>query len=201
MPGVFNTIDNFSKRLVHSILDRKEAWPGWLPIFGGAAGYTTGLHFSRFYCKDLKTRIILTGTPDDILQLTDGSYHVTDYKTAHVTARQDELLPLYETQLNAYAYIAPRLVERDPLTPISGISLTFFEPIADIADGCIGEHGPHMRFRIAWKPLQLRCERLIPPLLSRAREIFELHQPPAHTHTCQDWELITCLLSLVRDQL
>jgi hypothetical protein len=74
MPGVFNTIDNFSKRLVHSILDRKDEWPRWLPIFGGAMGYTTGLHFSRLYCKDPNTKIMLTGTPDDILHLADGSY-------------------------------------------------------------------------------------------------------------------------------
>jgi hypothetical protein len=159
--------------------------------------YTTGLHFSRFYCKDPETRIILTGTPDDILQLTDGSYHVTDYKTATVTARQDELLPLYATQLNCYAFIASRLVERNPLSPISGISLTFFEPIAGVLDNSISEDGPHMSFRISWKPLKLRCERLIPPLLARAREIFELDQPPAHSQTCRDWESLARLLRLL----
>lgn len=197
LPGVFSVIDSFSKRIVHRILDRRVARPSWLPVCSRATSYTTGLHFSRFYCKDPETRIILTGMPDDILQLADGSYHVTDYKTAVVTARQDELLPLYEAQLNAYAYIAQRLVERDPLSPISGISLTFFEPLAEVLDGCIGEEGPQMGFRITWKPLKLRCDWLIPSLLSRAREIFELDQSPAHTQTCRDWELLTRLLRLI----
>jgi hypothetical protein len=129
MPGVFSTIDAFSKKVIHSILDQENAWPPWCPAFGAVKGYVRRLHYSWFYYYDPETRITLSGTPDDILQGADDSHHIIDYKTATFTDRQDQLLPLYDVQLNAYAFIAQRLVEREPLQPISGISLIFFLPL------------------------------------------------------------------------
>jgi hypothetical protein len=55
-----------------------------------------------------------------------------------------------------------------------------------------------MSFRITPKPLRLRCDRLIPPLLSRAREIFDLKQLPAHIKGCKDQERLLHLLQLTR---
>jgi hypothetical protein len=197
MPGVFNTIDGFSKRVVHAIIDAGCTWPGWLPSFGHIITYTQGLHASWFYCKDRGTRIMLTGTPDDVFLIAGGSYHITDYKTAVFTDRQNELLPLYDAQVNGYAYIAARLLERDPLHPISGISLVFFEPQGKTLAGCIYADGPRMRFTITCKPLELRCDELIPPLLARAREIFEMKRPPAHVTGCKEQALLTNLLKLL----
>jgi hypothetical protein len=198
MPGVFSTIDAFSKKVIHSILDQEEAWPSWFPAFGVVKGYAKSLHYSWFHYHDPQTQILLSGTPDDILQVADGSYHITDYKTATFTDRQDQLLPLYDVQLNAYAFIAQRLMEREPLQPISGISLIFFEPLTGISASCISQEGPRMSFRVTPKPLKLRCDRLIPPLLSQAREIFDLKQLPAHLEGCRDQERLLHLLRLAR---
>jgi hypothetical protein len=161
-------------------------------------GYARRLHYSWFYYYDPQTQITLSGTPDDILQVADSSHHIIDYKTAVFTDRQDQLLPLYDVQLNAYAFIAQRLVEREPLQPISGISLVFFEPLTGVSDPFLFKDGPRMAFRVTPKPLRLRCDQLIPPLLSQAREIFDLKRPPAHIEDCKDQERLLHLLKLAR---
>jgi len=64
------------------------------------------LQWSRFFREDPETRVRLQGVPDDILRMADGATHIVDYKTARLTETQDELMPVYEVQLNGYAYIA-----------------------------------------------------------------------------------------------
>jgi hypothetical protein len=142
MPGIFSSIDSYSKKLVHAFFDEHGALPPWVPPFGDVKTYVQPLHYSWFNCEHGETGITLRGTPDEVFQLADDSYHVVDYKTAKVTGRQDELYPLYDAQLNAYAYVAERLVRRSPLRPVSGLSHLY-----GAADGCPGRWPPDLDVR------------------------------------------------------
>ena len=53
-----------------------------------------------FYILDNQTNIKLIGIPDEMFLRTDESYFIADYKTARFTSHQDELIPMYEVQLN-----------------------------------------------------------------------------------------------------
>ena len=67
--------------------------------------------------------------------MQDGSHLIVDYKTAKFTAHQDELFPMYEVQLNAYAVIG----EQKGIAPVSGLALVYTEPVTDDAtasEGC-----------------------------------------------------------------
>ena len=68
-------------------------------------GYINPPHYTKFSILDRESNVILRGTPDGILVMQDGSHLIVDYKTAKFTAHQDELFPMYEVQLNAYAVI------------------------------------------------------------------------------------------------
>ncbi|MDA2912543.1 PD-(D/E)XK nuclease family protein [Acidobacteriia bacterium AH_259_A11_L15] len=200
MPGIFSSIDAYGKRLIHRFFDEKKVLPPWFPNIGKASGYVPGhkLHWSRFKLEDPKTKITIRGTPDDIFRLLDGSYHIVDYKTAKATKRQDELLPLYEVQLNAYAYIS----KTQGLTPISGLGLIYMEPQTDVASDEItelmSEDDFSMKFEAKLEAVELKADRMIPKLLQRARKIFAKIKPPDGRETCKDCALLRQLLAIAQ---
>ncbi len=104
-PGIFSTLDAVTKRSVHSSFKDKDEPPSWLNI-SGATGVEEGDIYFKLPMDE--TGWILVGKPDDIFKLKDETYHIVDYKTAKFTGRQDELFPMYEVQLNSYAFLAEK---------------------------------------------------------------------------------------------
>ena len=126
-PGIFSSIDSYTKHVVHGWFDRHKSAPEWLADLGPLSGYVDPPHHSKFRFLHAGTNILLTGSPDGVFVLPDGSYMIVDYKTAKHSGSQDDLFPIYETQLNAYAVIG----EACGLTPVSKLALIYTEPITD----------------------------------------------------------------------
>ena len=117
-PGIFASIDSYTKKVVHAIIDTNEH-PPWLALLGDVKGYQT---VKKCEYLHKPTNITVAGIPDDLLVLVDGSIVIPDYKTAKYTKTQDTLLPLYEVQLNLYSLMFTLwaakmfLVYMEPLT-------------------------------------------------------------------------------------
>jgi hypothetical protein len=194
-PGIFSSIDSYGKKLVHGWFDRHHAAPPWLAPLGEISGYVNPPHYSRFSILDPATNVILRGTPDGILVMDDGSHLIVDYKTAKFTTHQDELFPMYEVQLNAYAMIG----EQKGISPISGLALIYTEPVTDDdtanKDSFQNESGFLMEFSAHIRPVDLGRE-MVPPLLAKVREICDLSKPPASVAGCKNCELLSDLLRL-----
>jgi hypothetical protein len=153
-------------------------------------------HFHDFNVLDNTTKILLTGVPDEIIKLSDGSYAILDYKTAKFTGNQDELIPMYDLQLNAYAYIG----ERTGFKPVSRLMLIYYEPVTEIANGEVDEIIDGKGFRMAFigKLLEIPIDtRKIPALLKKVRRIYDLPRPPKGLGECEDCEAISELVALV----
>ncbi len=154
-------------------------------------------HYSKFSILDGATNVNLRGTPDGILVMNDGSHLIVDYKTAKFTMHQDELFPMYEVQLNAYAMIG----EQKALSPVSGLALIYTEPVTD--DDCArrddyqNEKGFLMEFSAHIRPVDLKPET-IPPLVARVRDIYELNRPPDSETGCKNCLLLQGLIDLAR---
>jgi hypothetical protein len=194
-PGIFSSIDAYSKKVVHGWFDRHHSAPPWLGPLGAIKGYVNPPHYSKFSIVDLTTNVRLRGTPDGIFAMQDGSHVIVDYKTAKFTPHQDELFPMYDIQLNAYAVIG----ERKGLAPVSGLALVYTEPVTDEAtaskDANLTGVGFRMEFGAHIEPVAL-APRKIPPLLARVREIYELKKPPAPRDGCSDCSLLQGLFEL-----
>jgi hypothetical protein len=194
-PGIFSSIDSYGKRLVHAWFDRHQSAPPWLAGLGDFKAYRPPPHFSKFSTLDQKTGIVLRGTPDGILVRRDGSHVIIDYKTAKFTAHQDELFPMYEAQLNAYASIG----ERCGLSPVSGLALVYTEPVTDNAaaarDANLTEAGFIMAFSTHVLPVALAPKR-ISRLLGRVREIYDRKRPPESRDGCEDCALLKNLIAV-----
>ena len=193
-PGIFSSIDSYTKKVTNIHYARHNQLPTWLGELGKLGKPVKVPHYSKFGVVDEGTDILLRGMPDEMLQKDDGSYFIIDYKTAKFTQAQDSLLPMYEVQLNAYAYIG----KRQGFDPISGIALVYMEPQTDLTqdelDSKLWQDGFLMGFAGHVLPLKLEAEQKIPPLLKEARRIYDLESPPPGNQECHDCKLLDQLI-------
>lgn len=189
-PGIFSSIDSYSKRITALHFEREGRLPPWFGEAGIEGTPLPSLHHSRFRLEDAATGVVLTGVPDEVIRLADGRLFVADYKTARFTDAQDELLPIYQTQLNGYAWIAEGL----GMGSVAGLALVYYEPVTDIGDdgSLIEAEGFLMRFRANVLPIGLDAAT-IPPLIRRAREMFDAPEAPPGREGCGDCRLLDAL--------
>jgi len=196
-PGIFSSIDAYTKRVVHAWIDRNGGAPVWLKGLGEVTGYINPPHHSRFYIELPEYEILLTGAPDGILTLPDGSIAIIDYKTAKYTGTQDRLMGMYEIQLNAYALIAKHL----GIGNVTKLALVYAEPVTDEETAAQPEihtdDGFSMPFSVSIHPVKLDPD-MLEPLYNQARQIYELPEAPDRTPGCKDCERLDELMLLAR---
>ncbi|MEM1974108.1 MAG: PD-(D/E)XK nuclease family protein [Thermoplasmata archaeon] len=121
MPGMFSTLDAYIKQVINTTFSVTNDLPKWVKE-----------HLREFEVletiKPNKERVIfeefeLSGEPDAIWRLKDGSIFIADYKTTQLAEAQKNLLPLYEAQLNAYAYLLEQKGEK-----VTYLALIYLQP-------------------------------------------------------------------------
>ena len=196
-PGIFSSLDAFSKKVVHAHFDRFKSAPPWLSPLGKFTTYIPPPSSRTFYLDDAPTAVRLTGAPDAILVKEGGSKSIIDYKTGRHTAGQDQLLPMYEVQLNGYALIA----DRTGLGPVKQVALVYTEPVtdgdADFLDEARTSDGFRMGFQAKILPVSLNPSKVY-PLLREARKIYDEEGPPAGAKGCEDCANFATLLTASR---
>ncbi|HCL25528.1 MAG TPA: hypothetical protein DHW65_04170 [Dehalococcoidia bacterium] len=193
-PGIFSSIDRYNKLLVHNHFDREGHAPSWLAELGETGQYIDPPHWSQFKALDEETGITLRGEADGIFRLRDNSYVIVDYKTSRYNPDRPGMFPNYEVQLNAYALIA----ERQGLAPVSKLALVYMEPATDAETAeepsLVDSQGFVMGFHARVVEVALRQAQLLPPLLRKAREIWDMEQPPEGAKGCKDCKAVDGLL-------
>ena len=189
MPGIFSSIDAYSKRTILAYHDRHGRLPSWIAGRWAEARPLPTPHHSTFRLVDPATGIVLTGVPDLMLGLSGNGLAILDLKTARYSDHQDELLPMYEVQLNGYALIAEGL----GMGHVEALGLVYCEPPTNDGNGglddLVGDWGFTMPFRATAVPVGLD-RTLIPPLLEKAKRILEMETPPEGRAGCQDCGLV-----------
>ena len=143
--------------------------------------------------------ITLSGIPDLIFERHDGSFVIVDYKTARYTGNQDGFMPVYQIQLNGYAYIAEAIGYK----PVKDLYLIYFEPpyketYEAITDGHTNGDG----FEMPFKPVIHRIKRNtkeIKRLLEKASKTYELSRPPKGLDGCKDCSRLEELMDMVNE--
>lgn len=185
-PGIFSSIDSYTKKVTHAHFHAGKGVPPWLAFVSDFIEPVKVPNHVKFNIVDADTNILLTGDCDDVFRRADGSYFIVDYKTAKYTGNQDSLMPIYETQLNAYAYIA----NRTGFSPVTGIGLAYYEPQTNLKPEEIEllflKDGFNLSFKCSLHELTLAPDAVIPPLLARVRSIVDLPKPPVGRSGCQD---------------
>lgn len=195
-PGIFSNIDAYTKDIVNAYFDAHQCPPPWLAPLGDIVGFIEPPHWTSFnyYCKEHD--ILLRGSTAAIFVRRDGATVIVDFKTAKFTETQDELLPMYVTQLNVYALI----LEKQNLSPVAGLALVYTEPATDPFGGLIRlccDGGFSLGFTAHVVPVDLSIRRL-DPLLARVRELCSLSAPPAGRDGCHDCTRMDALINAGR---
>ena len=194
-PGIFASIDSYSKKVTERHVALRGRIPRWFDGFGDLGTPIPVPHWSKFNVVDPETNILLTGVPDEILRHQLRGLWIGDYKCARFSNTQDDLAQMYVTQLNAYAFIAPRV----GLGSVYGLGLLYYEPVTDIAvtevDALVGDDAFSMRFAPKLLPIKVQPD-LIPLLLQRARDICDLPSVPTSAPGCRDCMLLDALVAV-----
>lgn len=197
-PGIFSSIDSYSKKITWRYYEKFGKLPDWLKPFGDFVMPVKAPGRSKFFFTDESSNVKLTGVVDDIVQKRDGSYFIVDYKTARFTETQDKLLPMYKVQLNTYALIA----ENCNLSPITGIGLVYYEPQTDVTetnvDVALLDDGFNMPFSAHLLPVELNPEGMILPLLKEVRKLADMKVPPDGRSGCKDCPKLNDILQLLK---
>jgi hypothetical protein len=195
-PGIFSSIDSYSKKITAAHFHLHGRSPRWFDGFGELGFPIAVPGWRKFQLVDYETNIILTGVPDEILRHTERGLWIGDYKTARYTGNQDALAPMYEIQLNCYALIAAEI----GLGSVYGLGLLYYEPITEInaADSAllIEEDGFFLQFSPKLKSVKLDTSKIL-PLLRRVRNICDAQECPAGKPGCIDCIKLGLLASTV----
>ena len=189
MPGIFSSIDGFSKRAILASYEKTGHFPPWIAGRWADARPLPTPHHSTFRLTDPETGIVLTGVPDLMLGLPRRGLAILDLKTARYSKHQDFLLPMYQIQLVGYALIAEGL----GMGTVEALGLVYGEPPPndqdDGLDALVSDVGFSMPFKTTAMPIELD-RALIPPLLRKAKTLLEMKNPPEGQEGCKECRLI-----------
>jgi CRISPR/Cas system-associated exonuclease Cas4 (RecB family) len=143
--------------------------------------YTTGkwvesdiIHFAEHHAE-----CYLKGIFDTVLKFDDGSYAVVDFKTTEIN---DEHIPFYTRQLQAYAYALEHAAPTKlSLKPISRLGLLCFEPRHMDKDD---EGRLTYRGQAAWQECSLD-ETAFLKQIEEVLDVLELPEPPEAGEKCE----------------
>jgi hypothetical protein len=192
LPGIVSQADAYIKRVMSTHLQQTGSLPSWLISELGIS--FSNLDFHRVqpitperWEKDIAKGFCLVGEPDAIWEFPDRRWFIADYKMASLSQAQERLLPLYQTQLNAYAYLAEQLQKRH----IAGLALVYFEP--ESSDQALADHDLFRRtqgqlilgFRCTVVPVEVKTADWLETLCGRVFEILSSPNPPKGRQGCQ----------------
>lgn len=195
-PGVLSSIDSYTKRIVQAYVAGDSNYPVWLKEWGKLVHCEKKLSHQTFMVLDSATNVLITGVPDALFVKPDGSLLIVDYKTARYTESQEEIIPMYEIQLNAYA----RIAEGRSLGKVTDLALIYMEPVTDAAALANPknhrEDGFAMGFAAKVRRVELNLDS-IPPLLKQVRKIHGLSKAPPGREGCKDCQILEKIAELI----
>lgn len=196
-PGIFSTLDSYSKKVIDSWVKAHGTLPSSLSSLGDVVESIKPLHHSRFFIEDEKTNIKLTGDIDAVFRTSDNAYLIIDYKTAKFTKTQDRLLPMYEVQLNAYCTIG----KQHGIDPVQALYLVYTEPSTNFEDSeykdFVTEDGFMLNFVSGIRPVEIN-PKLVDWSLEQARTIYDLIKPPDGREGCKDCGILEQLFAIAK---
>lgn len=125
--GIVSRLANRFDGVIKKYFDLYRGTPDLPPMVAGQIEGRLESPFQEKYFADIDQRYGFLGKLDECLVTADGKYTPVDHKTASSDPRNRELIPAYQFQLDAYAFLLEQ--NRKPTTGVG--HLIYFYP----ADG------------------------------------------------------------------
>jgi len=191
-PGIFSSIDSYSKKIVHHYFDTFGGPPAWMPEIADAVKYLKAPHWSKYFRVHEETGITISGAVDDLFECDDKSRIIVDYKTSKYTENQDKLKPMYDIQLNAYAWI-----EEGFESVVRGdLPLVYCEPVTEPNNDKYLQDGFNMSFTVKSVIIKKDFRQLF-EVLKTAKSILS-GKIPHGSDGCKDCDSLNQIIGLVK---
>jgi hypothetical protein len=187
-PGIFASIDGYTKKCFHHIIDSKNI-PSWMKQACDIIGYENPPHWSKSLYFDAKTGITLSGVPDDIWITREGKKIIPDAKTAMKTKAQDKLFPMYEIQELVYSILIDKTAD---------LWLVYMEPQTgqEHVSNKIIDCGFDMGFSAVMVPVE-NDKSKVREALNKTRDIYEMKKAPDGVIGCKDCLSLNSIMELL----
>jgi len=191
MAGILSIADKYVKDVVKWHLQKLNQLPTW--ILNQLQTFYPHLDFKNIrLIRPTSWRVslfdgacLLSGQADEIIEFSDGSLFIIDYKTAALTDYQTKLRPLYEAQLNAYAYLANKKLGK----PVLGLALVYLDPEYKDLNDEVMLHRTKEQFLFGFNPtvvpVKLMDNEWVEGLCQTLFEILSLATPPEGKLNCE----------------
>lgn len=192
-PGIFSSIDSFTKHCIHYMIDNGPT-PEWMMNgVGNVAKYLPVPHYKKSTYFDPKSNITLSGAPDDLWVLCDGTLVIPDFKTQRHTENQDKLFSLYEVQANVYNILMTQDTKID-----AKLCLIYMEPDTNQSSACnnIIKIGFSMCFHAVVVPV-VTDKKIVRNALSQTREIYEMPHAPKGRDGCKECYQLDSIIGIL----
>ena len=200
MSRFFNQFEDFVQQSVRQGMNQTGNIPSWLSMALQTAFPSMPPVRRMLNPTTWTVRVgegLLTGKPDVIWELADGTWLIADYKLTQPSTRFN---PLYETQLNAYALMAKRLQK----LAVSRLALIYFEPDERLSSPTANLTLP---MRCTVQPVPVWDESEVEALVREMVELLSQPQPPSPKPGCQrcgsdltEWAQMLAVWFLVESQ-
>ncbi|MGB9935848.1 MULTISPECIES: PD-(D/E)XK nuclease family protein [Thermodesulfovibrio] len=198
MPGMFSTLDAYIKQVINTTFSITNDLPKWVKE-----------HLSEFEVvetiKPNREKVTfeefeLLGEPDAIWRLKDGSIFIADYKTAQLTDAQKNLLPLYEAQLNAYAYLLEQKGEKVKYLALIYLQPQRYKKNADISVE-LSKEKLTLHFDCVVKLIDKWNKEKVEELAYETVKILSLPEPPRGRDECKSCQELNKWLEELWDKV
>lgn len=194
-PGIFYSIDAYTKAMAEKQFNEGDGKTGWFRELGELTGIEDPPNPRTFRTVHAPSGVLLCGGPDAFFRRPDGSLVIVDYKTSKYTDNQDRLMPMYEVQLNGYAFLARAVLGRQ----VSGLALVYMEPVTDPDAVADADNARDDGFALGFRARVVKVTQdlgRIEDLLGRFRQLYD-GDAPAGTPGCKDCVQVDRLRELV----
>lgn len=180
MPGVFSILDDYTKETVGRLLN-SGGMPRWLAQeFPALLPPLRVIHPPRWGFWVLKFGDAeVVGVPDCIIVDTSNQWYILDYKTARWTENQEAIWPLYEAQVNGYAWLARKLENAQ----VAGLGVVYFEPVTD-SPLSHDTFDMVLPFQATLKPVAIWPDDRVEDLIQQTMAILDAEAPPDGKDGC-----------------
>lgn len=181
---VFRQFEDFVQRSIREVMQQTGQLPSWL-VNALQTALPSMPKVQKVQIQQTWSVQVgdaeLTGRADILCHLTDGTWLIADFKLSQPSTK---FVPLYETQLNAYAFLA----RRKQNLQVSSLALIYFEfDERTVAMPSMG--GIMAPMKCTAQPVAVWSDEEVEALVEQMVNLLSLEQPPdprPGCHKCRE---------------
>jgi hypothetical protein len=196
--GLFGDAESCQKAILGYYLDKDGCLPkAFEPFCDVVARTKCNTHHSKFRAMH-DSGVLLSGQPDEVLTLEDGSQCIIDHKSSRKDPNEDKFQGQYEVQVIGYAFIAEAL----GLGKVTKGGDIYWSAQVEAVEDDPSNHFDHSTLWVPFKPKPVEISidyTILDPLIEEMKTLWNAKQTPDSRQGCDDCKKRDLLFAIERE--